>query len=133
MNRNDFRDALGHAVRDAGSALGLPIYKTLINAIGEHDDDADVCTSVGKPEPDPALRGTELVPFRDDIQGYVDREVRPYVPDAWIDGSKTKIGYEIPITRLFFRYVPPRPLEEIDAELDKLAREIIELLQAVER
>ena len=73
------------------------------------------------------------MPFRDDIAEYVAREVIPYVPDAWIDDSKTKVGYEIPFTRLFYRYVPPRPLEEIDAELNTLAREIIELLKAVER
>jgi len=132
INRTAFRDVLGHAVRDAGSALGLPIYKALINAISEHDDDADICMSGGKPEPDAALRDTELVPFRDDISAYFDREVKPYVPDAWIDESKTRVGYEIPFTRLFYRYVPPRPLAEIDAELNQLALEIIELLQVVE-
>ncbi|MHB1009848.1 MAG: type I restriction-modification system subunit M [Propionibacteriaceae bacterium] len=133
VNRTTFRDALGHAVRDAGTLLGLPLYKALINAIGEHDDDADVCLDEGKPEPDPSLRDTELVPFRDDIQAYVERDVKPYVPGAWIDDSKTRVGYEIPFTRLFYRYDPPRPLTEIDVELNKLALEIIDLLQVVER
>ena len=58
--------------------------------------------------------------------------VIPHVPDAWIDESKTKVGYEIPFTRHFYKYVPPRPLEEIDADLNKLIREITELLREVE-
>jgi type I restriction enzyme M protein len=66
------------------------------------------------------------------VEAYFAREVKPYVPDAWIDHTKTRVGYEIPFTRLFYRYVPPRPLAEIDAELNQLATEIIELLQAVE-
>ena len=56
----------------------------------------------------------------------------PHVPDAWIDHTKTKVGYEIPFTRHFYKYVPPRPLEEIDADLDELVNEILELLQEVE-
>lgn len=72
------------------------------------------------------------MPFRDTIDDYFTREVTPHVPDAWIDHSKTKVGYEIPFTRLFYKYVPPRPIEEIDAELNVLAGEIIDLLQAVE-
>lgn len=63
---------------------------------------ADICTDAkGNIEPDAELRDTELVPFRDDIQTYFAREVLPHVPDAWIDDSKTKVGYEIPFTRLF--------------------------------
>ena len=87
----------------------------------------------GEPEPDTSLRDTELVPFGRDIHEYFAAEVAPHVPGAWIDESKTKIGYEIPFTRLFYTYVPPRPLEEIDAELKQLTAEIIELLQEVER
>ncbi|MBK8447068.1 MAG: SAM-dependent DNA methyltransferase [Micropruina sp.] len=132
LNRDAFRTALGKAVKDAGALLGLPVYKALVGAIGERDETADVCLDKGKPEPDTGLRDTELVPFRDDVEAYFGREVKPYVPDAWIDHSKTKIGYEIPFTRLFYTYVPPRPLAEIDAELNQLAKEIIELLQAVE-
>jgi type I restriction enzyme M protein len=132
MNRTAFRDALGQRVSAAGSGLGLPIYKALITAIGEHDDGGDVCSGGGKPQSDPALRDTEIVPFRDDIRAYFEREVKPYVPDAWIDESKTRVGYEVPFTRLFYRYVPPRPLAEIDTELNQLALEIIELLHVVE-
>ncbi|MGB7962853.1 MAG: class I SAM-dependent DNA methyltransferase [Propionicimonas sp.] len=133
LNRDAFRSALGVAVKQAGTLLGLPLYKAVLAAIGEHDDAADVCMTKGKPEPDPALRDTELVPFRDDVAEYVEREVKPYVPNAWIDETKSRVGYEIPFTRLFYTYVPPRPLAEIDAELNQLAKEIIELLQEVER
>lgn len=132
-NRDEFTKALRLAIKAAGTTVGTPVVKALWQAIGERDETADICTDAkGVIEPDTDLRDTELVPFRDDIQTYFEREVKPHVPDAWIDESKTKIGYEIPFTRLFYKYVPPRPLEEIDAELDQLAKEIIELLQAVE-
>jgi type I restriction enzyme M protein len=132
LNRNLFRNALGTRVAVHGGALGLPFYKALMGAIGVYDEAAEICLVGGKPEPDVALRDTERVPFRDDLDEYFEREVKPYAPDAWIDHSKTKVGYEIPLTRLFYRYVTPRPLVEIDAELNTLAREIILLLQAVE-
>lgn len=132
-NRDEFVKALRLAVKAAGTTVGAPVIKALWQAIGERDEAADICTDAkGNIEPDTDLRDTELVPFRDDIGAYFEREVKPHVPDAWIDEPKTKIGYEIPFTRLFYKYVPPRPLEEIDAELDQLAAEIIELLQAVE-
>lgn len=85
----------------------------------------------GQPQPDSALRDTENVPLKDDIQAYFEREVLPHVPDAWIDSDKTKVGYEIPFNRHFYKYVPPRPLEEIDAELKALSAEIMGLLQEV--
>jgi type I restriction enzyme M protein len=70
----------------------------------------------GSPEPDADLRDTENVPLKEDIQAYFEREVLPHAPDAWIDDDKTRKGYEIPFTRHFYRFVPPRPLEEIDAD-----------------
>lgn len=133
MNRDEFAKALRKAVKSTGNALGVPAYRALVLAIGERDEDADVCTDAkGNPEPDTGLRDTEIVPFRDNIEAYFEREVQPFVLDAWIDESKTKVGYEIPFTRLFYKYVPPRPLAEIDAELNTLASEIVKLLQAVE-
>lgn len=133
LNRDEFTKALRLALKAAGTILGTPVIKAIWQAVGERDESADICTdSKGNIEPDTDLRDTELVPFRDDIKAYFDREVKPHVPDAWIDESKTKIGYEIPFTRLFYKSVPPRPLEEIDAELDQLAVEIIDLLQKVE-
>ncbi len=85
----------------------------------------------GNPKADAKLRDTENVPLKDDIKAYFKREVLPHVPDAWIDDAKTKVGYEIPFNRFFYKYVPPRPLEEIDAELKAVTSEILALLQEV--
>ena len=99
----------------------------------------------GNPKPDPKLRDTENVPFTyggntdgdagraETIKAYFDAEVLPHVPDAWIDTAKTKVGYEIPFTRHFYKYVPPRPLTEIDTDLEKQVAKIIDLLREVER
>lgn len=87
----------------------------------------------GAPEPDSELRDYENVPLGEDVEEYLKREVHPHVPDAWIDRSKTKVGYEIPFTRHFYVYTPPRPLTEIDAELKALETEIQALLGEVAR
>ena len=71
------------------------------------------------------------MPLHEDVEEYLRREVLPHVPDAWIDHTKTKIGYEIPFTRHFYVYKPPRPLAEIDAELKALEAEIQALLGEV--
>ena len=84
-------------------------------------------------EPDPKLRDFENVPLKDDIDAYFEREVRPHVPDAWMERSKDKVGYEINFNRHFYKYTPPRPLEVIDAELKKAEDEIARLLQEVTR
>ena len=78
-------------------------------------------------EADPTDR-LAIAEYRSAVDDYMTAEVLPYVPDAWVDHDKTKIGYEIPLTRHFYRYVPPRPLEEIDAEIKALEAEIQELL-----
>ena len=85
----------------------------------------------GQPKPDSSLRDTENVPLSEDIKTYFAREVLPHVPDAWVDAEKTKVGYEIPFTRHFYRYTPPRPLGAIDADLQRLGAEITELLAAI--
>ena len=82
-------------------------------------------------EPDADLRDFENVPLKDDIDAYFEREVQPHVPDAWMDRSKDKVGYEINFNRHFYRYTPPRPLEEIDAELKQAEEEIMRLLREV--
>ena len=82
-------------------------------------------------EPDAELRDFENVPLKDDIDAYFEREVRPHVPDAWMDRSKDKIGYEINFNRHFYKYTPPRPLEEIDAELKQAEDDIMCLLREV--
>ncbi|MFA6107265.1 MAG: class I SAM-dependent DNA methyltransferase [Candidatus Latescibacterota bacterium] len=82
-------------------------------------------------EPDPDLRDFENVPLKEDIDAYFEREVRPHVPDAWMDRIKDKVGYEINFNRHFYKYTPPRPLEEIDAELKQAEEEILRLLREV--
>ncbi|PBI95366.1 putative type I restriction enzymeP M protein [Rhodococcus erythropolis] len=111
---------------------GAPLVKALWSTIGEHDSEAKICTNAkGQPEPDPSLRDSENVPLTEDIQGYFEREVLPHASDAWIDAEKTKIGYEIPFTRHFYRYTPPRPLEEIQKDLRVLVTEIQAMLAEV--
>ncbi len=87
--------------------------------------------AVGKPQADADLRDAENVPLKENILEYFKREVLPHAPDAWIDQSKSKIGYEIPFTRHFYEYKPPRSLEEIDADLKKVTAEIQALLSEV--
>jgi type I restriction enzyme M protein len=87
--------------------------------------------SKGNDEPDTGLRDTETVPLGEDIDTYMEREVHPHVPDAWVDHGKTKTGYEIPLNRHFYVYEPPRPLHEIEADLKTLETEIAQLLAEV--
>jgi type I restriction enzyme M protein len=85
---------------------------------------------IAKWEHDVAAR-LETKSYRDSVDAYVKAEVLPYVPEAWVDYDKTKLGYEIPLTRHFYKYVPPRPLAEIDAEIKQLESEIQALLNEV--
>ena len=78
----------------------------------------------GKVQADPKLRNTENIPLSEDVAEYMKREVLPYAPDAWIDESKTKIGYEIPFTRYFYEYTPPVPSEEIKREILQIESEL---------
>jgi type I restriction enzyme M protein len=99
----------------------------------KHPDAAPVSKGGRKEgyEPDPDLRDLENVPLKDDIDAYFAREVRPHVPDAWMDRDKDKVGYEINFNRHFYRYTPPRSLEEIDADLKTAEHEILRRLQEV--
>ena len=106
------------------NGTGPKIAKEMLRALTVRDDEAPVVVGKMGPEPDPNLRDTEDVPLGEEIPAYFDREVLPYVPDAWVDEKKTRIGYEIPFTRHFYQYVPPRPLAEIDADIVQLDREI---------
>jgi type I restriction enzyme M protein len=108
--------------------LGSKIAKEMLKALTVRDETAPVVMGKSGPEPDPDLRDTEDVPLNEDVRTYFEREVRPYVTDAWIDEGRTKIGYEIPFTRHFYEYVPPRPLDDIDAEINALEAEIRDLL-----
>jgi len=82
----------------------------------------------GRLQPDAALRDTENVPLSEDLQAYFEREVLPHVPDAWIDAAKTKVGYEIPFSRQFYVFQPPRPLAEIDADLKLVTDRIMSMI-----
>ncbi|MET7766211.1 class I SAM-dependent DNA methyltransferase [Streptomyces sp. NPDC005336] len=125
------------ALKDAVVAAGLtwpsgaPFAKAVRETIGVRDPEGEVQKLKGTPEPDGDLRDYENVPLGEDVEDYLKREVLPHVPDAWIDHTKTKIGYEIPFTRHFYVYKPPRPLAEIDAELKSLEAEIQALLGEV--
>jgi len=104
----------------------ITVERPLHNASGKVERDRK-----GKLKPDTSLRDTENVPLKEDIGTYLEREVMPHVPDAWVDEEKTKVGYEIPFARHFYVYTPPRPLEAIDADLQRLGGEITELLSAI--
>jgi type I restriction enzyme M protein len=85
----------------------------------------------GKPQVDSNLRDTENVPLKEDIKEYFKREVLPHTQDAWIDEDKTKIGYEIPFTRHFYSFKPPRTLWEIDAELKETTDKILGMIKGL--
>ena len=132
-NRDAFLAELRAAFK--GALHGLPkstLLKAILAALSEPDETADVCTDrQGNPEPDPNLRDYESAPLKEDVDEYMRREVLPHVPDAWVDASKTKIGYEINFNRYFYRYTPPRPLEEIETDLRQIEKEIADLLAEV--
>ena len=97
----------------------------------QRDENGEIITKKGKPVADTKLRDTENVPMTDDIQGYFEREVLPYAPDAWIDEKKTKTGYEIPMTRYFYEYQPPEPVESIVERINALEKDIADSLNAL--
>jgi len=151
-DREEFLGVLEAAAKISVLKLPAPIIKAILAALSERDETAAVCRDKdGNPEPDPELRDTESVPLVDgpdpvDAQGvpasiraFFEREVKPHVPDAWIDTSRRDpkdglvglIGYEINFNRYFYKYVPPRPLEEIEADIKKLEGEIMEMLREV--
>ncbi len=131
-DREIFTAVLKDAVRAAGLRLSASERKAVLSALGERDPRAEICRNRrGEPEPDSELRDTETTPLREDVDEYVAREVLPHVPDAWMDASKTRIGYEIPLNRHFYVYEPPRPLDAIKADLQELEREIAGLLAEV--
>ena len=129
-DREAFFNELNNIAKSEEIDLSAGERKFIQAALGEKDETAEICRdSKGNSEPDPDLRDTEIIPLKEDIDAYFKREVLPHVPDAWIDHSKTKIGYEIPLNRYFYHYEPPRPLEEIEGEMKQLETEIMEMLK----
>jgi type I restriction enzyme M protein len=134
--KKDATNALHAAVVGAGAlwpGTAAPL-KALWSAVSVSDPKGEVQKDKqGTVLPDPDLRDYENVPLDEKIDAYFAREVIPHVPDAWIDYDKTKVGYEIPFTRHFYVYTPPRPLAEIDVELRELETQIQKLLGEVTR
>jgi type I restriction enzyme M protein len=131
-DRKRFLDCLKPLDRELDVRLSMSELKAVVNALGERDESAEICRNRdGEAEADPELRDTENVPLKESIQAYFEREVLPHVPNAWIDHSKTKIGYEIPLNRHFYRYEPPRELAVIEAEIKALEADIVRLLGEV--
>lgn len=106
-------------------------YNKIVVERPQKDDDGNVIKKKGKPVADASQRDTENVPLTEDINTYFAREVLPYAPDAWIDTKKTKVGYEIPMTRYFYEYQAPEPVEEIAARLHELELDIQSSLDAL--
>ena len=122
-------------IQKATSTLGFSAsqIKSLVAGLAEHDDNAPLVKDAkGNLVADTSLRDTENVPLDVDIETYAAEEIAPHLPEYWLDRSKDKVGYEIPFTRHFYKYEAPRPLEEIDADLNKLIAEITTLLAEVE-
>lgn len=156
-NRPAFEAVLEAALKKAAIRVAAPVKKAILAALSERDQKADICLDAkGKPEPDADLRDTEIVALPDDIQlplplgydnetghdklialvkdqceAYLKVEVLPHVSDAWIDHSKTKVGYELPLTRHFYIYQPPRSLEVIAGEISLLEKDIVAMLSEV--
>jgi type I restriction enzyme M protein len=151
-DRGTFENILDEAAKKAGVTLPAPARKAVLSALSERDATAEICRDKdGHTEPDPDLRDTESVPLPAgedpaDAQGvpasvreFFEREVKPHVPDAWIDLSKRDpkdnkvglVGYEINLNRYFYRYSPPRPLEEIEADIRAIEQDIMRMLAEV--
>lgn len=131
-NREQFATLLKNAFKQARLSIPSALFDAILTALAERDETADICVdSKSNPEPDPELRDYENVPLKENIADYMTREVLPHVPDAWVDESKTKTGYEINFNRYFYKYIPPRPLEEIEADLTRIENEISHQLAEV--
>jgi type I restriction enzyme M protein len=139
-DRTEFTTLLEASTERADLKLKASVRKAILSALAERDDEAAICRNKnGNPEPDPDLRDFENVPLSEDIFEFFKREVEPHVSDAWInmdirdqkDGDVGKVGYEINFNRYFYTYQPPRPLEEIEADINAVQREILKLLGEV--
>jgi type I restriction enzyme M protein len=150
--RDDFERLLGAAAKEVRVKIPAPVQKAILSVLSERDETAAICRdAAGNPEPDPELRDTESVPLSpgDDpadaegvpasVRAYFEREVAPHVPDAWIDTNRRDpqdgkvgiVGYEINFNRYFYEYRPPRPLEEIEADIQQVEKEIMAMLREV--
>ena len=138
LDRAVFEDELSKEARKAELKLAATIRKAILSTLSERNAEARICRDrEGRPEPDPGLRDTESVPLLEDVDSFFEREVKPHVPDAWIDtnrrdardGEVGQVGYEINFNRYFYEYRPPRPLEEIEADIQQVEKKIMAMLQ----
>ena len=139
-DRAVFDAELSEAARREELKLAAPLRKAILSALSERNAEAEICRDRdGRPEPDPELRDTENVPLLESVESFFEREVKPHVPDAWIDttrrdpqdGEVGLVGYEINFNRYFYEYRPPRPLEEIEADIQQVEQEIMAMLREV--
>ena len=140
LDRAVFEKELARTARQAKLKLAAPVRKAILSALSERNEKAEICRDrEGRPESDPELRDTENVPLLEDVDRFFEREVKPHVPDAWIDttrcdpqdGKVGLVGYEINFNRYFYQYRPPRPLEEIEADIQQVEKEILSMLRDV--
>lgn len=155
MDRKEFLKYLDEVIDSTGLDVDAQVYKAITSALSEKDPEAEICLdSKGNAEPDADMRDTEMAPLPDKIklplpidydkkaknekllslvkdhcEAHLKKEVLPHVPDAWIDHSKTKVGYEIPLNRHFYVYQPPRPLSELELDIEKVEGEILGMLK----
>ncbi|MGH8275755.1 MAG: SAM-dependent DNA methyltransferase, partial [Steroidobacteraceae bacterium] len=131
--RSEFEGMLDRAAVANGLKLPAPARKAILSALSERDETAEISRDGdGEPEPDAELRDTESVPLSEGIDTFFAREVKPHVPDAWIDAGRRDprdgevglVGYEINFNRYFYRYTPPRPLEEIESDILRMLAEV---------
>ncbi|WP_423928906.1 type I restriction-modification system subunit M [Candidatus Palauibacter sp.] len=151
-DRDTFGAELDAVMERAEIKLRIPVRKAALRALSERDETAEVCRDArGEPEPDPRLRDTERVPLPDgddpaddegvpeSVREFFEREVKPHASDAWIDTTKRDrhdgevglVGYEINFNRYFYRFKPPRPLEEIEADIGSIGADIVKMLREV--
>lgn len=122
----DLDEALAPVVKKAGK-VPAPVKKAVVASLTVRDLDAEPVEGVT----DASLRDTENIPLSETVDEFIAREVLPFAPDAWVDDSKTKVGYEIAFTRQFYKYEPPRPLDQIDGDIKASQQRILELITEV--
>ena len=123
-DENEFRNVLSQALTNSRIPDNKYAVEHLVRSLSVADPNAPIYLKRGKPQPDTTLRDTENVPLKEDIQTYFEREVLPFAPDAWIDEKKSKVGYEIPFTRYFYKYEAPKPSAEIMQEILSIEAEL---------
>jgi len=138
-NREQFSKLLKRTLSAHDVSPSTPELKAILNALSERDPEADICLVKGQPEADAGLRDNENVPLGQSVYDYFEREVKPHVPDAWIDESKRDaqdgevgvVGFEIPFNRHFYVFQPPRPLADIDRDLKACTDRIKQMIEGL--